>query len=242
MPPANHQVQAQAATQPPRKRRRSREPDWKTFYKNGLPKEVIVIEDTPEPEQPNGVSSSAQTLSGRTLVAGDSSVNGSSMKKRKRDDDLTPFDPVHHSAITASHTPSKSTIASDRTNSAIQTTAATSLGSLSSNGQYEYDTQPGQKRKRTTRQQIANEARRREAAIANDALAHYRPPPFPPKKARDVHIKVIPDVSVVCLWSHSFYGDIAADCDTSAATSRRIARTFVSMMMMDTTLLSQTTI
>ncbi|KAK3302571.1 kinase-like domain-containing protein [Chaetomium strumarium] len=190
MPPANHQVQAQAQTQPPRKRRR---PDWDTFYKNGLPKEVIVIEDTPEPEQLNGASSSAQPLSGRTLVAGDSSVNGSSMKKRKRDDDLTPFDPVHHSAIAASHTPSKSTIASDRTNSAIQTTAATSLGSLSSNGQYEYDTQPGQKRKRTTRQQIANETRRREAAIANDALAHYRPPPSPPKKARDVHIKVIPD-------------------------------------------------
>jgi dual-specificity kinase len=69
------------------------------------------------------------------------------------------------------------------------------LGSLSSNGQYEYDIQPGQKRKRTTRQQIANEARRREAGNLTDAYANYRPPPYPPKKARDVHIAVIPDVS-----------------------------------------------
>ncbi|ATY64931.1 kinase-like domain [Cordyceps militaris] len=27
----------------------TRQPDWNTFYKNGLPKEVIVIEDSPEP-------------------------------------------------------------------------------------------------------------------------------------------------------------------------------------------------
>ncbi|EPE10476.1 protein kinase [Ophiostoma piceae UAMH 11346] len=33
---------------PPRKRRRSGPPDWDTFYRNGLPQEVIVIEDSPE--------------------------------------------------------------------------------------------------------------------------------------------------------------------------------------------------
>jgi dual-specificity kinase len=187
--PAGSQAQPLAEPQPPRKRRRSREPDWNTFYKNGLPKEIIVIDDTPEPERPNAATAAAQTL------ANGHGANGSSTKKRKRDDEPTPYDPVHHSAALASHTPSKSTAGSDRTNSAIHTTAATSLGSLSSNGQYDYDTQPGQKRKRTTRQQLANEARKREAAIANDALAHYRPPPYPPKKARDVHIKVIPDVS-----------------------------------------------
>ncbi|KAK4106192.1 kinase-like protein [Parathielavia hyrcaniae] len=181
--------QAQPATepQPPRKRRRSREPDWKTFYKNGLPKEIIVIDDTPEPDQQSTAAAAAQTLANGRVA------NGSSTKKRKRDDEPTPYDPVHHSAAVGSHTPSKSAAASDRTNSAIHTTAATSLGSLSSNGQYDYEIQPGSKRKRTTRQQIANEARRREAAIVTDALAHYQPPPYPPKKARDVHIKVIPD-------------------------------------------------
>ncbi|KAK3295466.1 kinase-like domain-containing protein [Chaetomium fimeti] len=188
--PAAPQAQPLAESQPPRKKRRSREPDWKTFYKNGLPKEIIVIDDTPEPERANA---SATLANGRSHVVTNGGAPGSSAKKRKRDDEPTPYDPVHHSAALGSHTPSKSTAASDRTNSAIHTTAATSLGSLSSNGQYEYDTQPGHKRKRTTRQQIANEARRREAAIYTDALAHYRPPPYPPKKARDVHIKVVAD-------------------------------------------------
>ncbi|KAK4039946.1 kinase-like domain-containing protein [Parachaetomium inaequale] len=191
--PAASQAQPPAEPQPARKKRRSREPDWKTFYKNGLPKEIIVIDDTPEPDRPNAAAAAAQALAnGRQHVAANGAAS-SSAKKRKRDDEPTPYDPVHHSAAVGSHTPSKSTAASDRTNSAIHTTAATSLGSLSSNGHYEYDTQPGQKRKRTTRQQIANEARRREAAIYTDALAHYRPPPYPPKKARDVHIKVVPD-------------------------------------------------
>ncbi|AEO69024.1 29db2ef8-18f8-4056-a00c-f6c2c7ba4e67 [Thermothielavioides terrestris] len=196
MPPAvDVQARPLAEPQPPRKRRRSREPDWNAFYKNGLPKEVIVIDDTPEPERPSGPTGSSQTLvgSGSAQQTAPNSAPGSSAKKRKRDDEPTPYDPVRHSAAVGSHTPSKSTAASDRTNSAIHTTAATSLGSLSSNGQYEYETQAAQKRKRTTRQQIANEARRREAAIVSDALAHYRPPPYPPKKARDVHIKVIQD-------------------------------------------------
>ncbi|KAK4155179.1 kinase-like domain-containing protein [Chaetomidium leptoderma] len=192
--PAGLQAQPLAEPQPPLKKRRSREPDWTTFYKNGLPKEIIVIDDTPEPERSsNAATAAAQTLASSRQQVVANGANSSSAKKRKRDDEPTPYDPVHHSAVVASHTPSKSTAASDRTNSAIHTTAATSLGSLSSNGQYEYDTQPGQKRKRTTRQQIANEARRREAAIFTDALAHYRPPPYPPKKARDVHIKVVPD-------------------------------------------------
>ncbi|CAK7244430.1 MAG: serine threonine protein kinase CMGC group [Sporothrix thermara] len=39
-----------ADSQPPRKRRRSGPPDWGSFYRNGLPNEVIVIEDSPEPE------------------------------------------------------------------------------------------------------------------------------------------------------------------------------------------------
>ncbi|KAL2256690.1 hypothetical protein VTK26DRAFT_1302 [Humicola hyalothermophila] len=187
-------TQALTQPQPARKRRRSREPDWNAFYKNGLPKEIIVIEDTPEPEQPPPVANGTpQTVAGsRARIAATNGLNSSSAKKRKRGEEPTPYDPVH-SAAAGSHTPSKSTAPSDRTNSAIHTTAPTSLGSLSSNGQYEYDTQPGQKRKRTTRQQIANEARRREAGTVTDAYASYRPPPYPPKKAKDVHITVIPE-------------------------------------------------
>ena len=192
--PATSQAQPLPEPRPARKRRRSREPDWENFYKNGLPKEIIVIEDTPEPQQPNPSSQALTNGHAPAATAATDGANSSSAKKRKRDNEPTPYDPVHHSAVVGSHTPSKST-ASDRTNSAVHTTAATSLGSLSSNGLYEHNVQSGQKRKRTTRQQVANEARRRDAGAVTDAFASYKPPPFPPKKARDVHITVISDVS-----------------------------------------------
>jgi len=199
------QTQTQPLAGPPaKKRRRSRAPDWNQFFKNGLPQEIIVIDDTPEPETPNTVSASSQAYSngavnGTTNAANDLSARHLA-KKRKRDNEPPHYDPVYHNNIVGSHanTPrrrpslSKSTVSSDRTNSAVGTTAATSLGSLSSHSQYEYDTQPGQKRKRTTRQQVANELKRREAAVT-DAFVSYRPPPYPPKKASEVHVKVVHD-------------------------------------------------
>ena len=92
------------------------------------------------------------------------------------------------------NTPSGSTISSDRTNSANHTTAATSLGSLSSNGQYDYEAQPGQKRKRT-RQQHAEEVKRRELGMLGHTYTSYQPPPHPPKKAAEVFVRVESDVS-----------------------------------------------
>jgi ribosomal protein S7 len=95
---------------------------------------------------------------------------------------------------------SGSTISTDRTTSAIHTTAATSLGSHSSNGQNGYeaavDVQPGQKRKRTaTRLQIANEDKERELETNGDAFTNYKPPPRPPIKAPDVQVKQVADVN-----------------------------------------------
>lgn len=209
--PAVAQAHTALESQPARKRRRSREPDWNTFYKNGLPAEVIIIDDSPEPSQKPaaGTVSSTTTLPGNNGGPISSVSNTTSArhvaKKRKRDDEPAHYDPVYHSNLVSSHattphqisTPSKSTISTDRTNSAIHTTAATSLDSLSSTGgQYNYDTQAGQKRKRTTRQQVATEARRREAGALADAYTSYQPPPYPPKKAADVHVKVISDVGV----------------------------------------------
>lgn len=206
-----------------RKRRRSREPDWGNFYKNGLPKEIIVIDDTPEPEpaKPPAKAATQPTVKdsstiSTTLTASHTS-NGLSnnppstrtsaryvAKKRKRDDKPIPYDPVYHSVLTETRpdslhhhaTPCKSTSSSDRTTSANHTTAATSLDSLSSTtSQDYYEVQAGQKRKRTTRQQIATDAQRREAAGVTDAYISYRPPPYPPKKAADVPVKVIQDSS-----------------------------------------------
>jgi len=191
---------------PASKRRRSDGPDWQEFYKNGLPKEVIVIDDSPEPAttpastktltngHTNGVAPGAPTPA---TTAGGRHV----AKKRKRDDEApaTRYDPVHNRVLSSNtnERPSGSTISSDRTNSVIQTTAATSLGSHSSNGNghYDYEAQPGQKRKRTTRQQIANEAKKREVDLLSHPHVSYQPPPNPPKKASEVPVRLCPDVS-----------------------------------------------
>ncbi|RDW84565.1 hypothetical protein BP6252_02155 [Coleophoma cylindrospora] len=187
-----------------KKRQRSREPrepDWHQFYKNGLPKEVIVIDDSPPPELSASVISNAPSRA----VAG-SATKQHAAKKRKRDDAGQMFDPVYQLNPSPSNgvspaykdSGSASTISTDRTTSAIHTTAATSLGSHSSNGNgYEaVDVQPGQKRKRTvTRQQLANEAKRRELEENGDAFTNYKPPPRPPIKAQEVNVKVVHDNS-----------------------------------------------
>lgn len=184
-----------------KKRQRSRdvkEPDWEKFYANGLPKEVIVIDDSPEPS--SSVVSNTQASS-RIVVGSD---NRHAAKKRRRDDVGAAYDPVYHLGPSQSnnHSPeykdsSGSTISTDRTTSAIHTTAATSLGSHSSNGNgYENaDVQAGQKRKRQgTRLQLANEAKRKELEINGDAFSNYQPPPKPPIKAADVQVKAVADV------------------------------------------------
>jgi dual-specificity kinase len=194
-----------AVSKPPARRsqrpKEQREPDWHSFYKNGLPKEVIVIDDSPTPELSASVVSNGPA--NYTGVGGNSRH---AVKKRKRDDVGSAYDPVYQLGPDSNEqTPqykdsaSGSTISTDRTTSAIHTTAATSLGSHSSNGQNGYETediQPGQKRKRTaTRLQIANEAKRKELEVNGDAFSNYKPPPRPPIKAPEVHVKQIPDVS-----------------------------------------------
>jgi dual-specificity kinase len=201
-----------SSEQASKKRQRSREPDWNKFYKNGLPKEVIVIDDSP----PRQISDSVEALQATTgsrnqanrTVAGGSVRHAA--KKRKRDDAGPAYDPLYHLQGSHSNTntphynesPSGSTISTDRTTSALHTTAATSLGSQYStngngiNGYQAEDVQPGQKRKRVnTRQQIANEAKRREIEMNGDAYSNYRPPPRPPLKAAEVNVKVVQDVS-----------------------------------------------
>ncbi|KAF6821055.1 CMGC/CLK protein kinase [Colletotrichum sojae] len=206
MPASSNAQPSQSSQSSGRKRRRSTGPDWKKFYQNGLPKEVIVIDDTPEPEAGKVTGNGVRVVSNGTLngIATNGAPSASARpaaKKRKRDDEPPPYDPVYHnnkyaanSHTTTPHhngTPSGSTISTDRTTgSAIHTTAATSL---SSNGQEYYDAQPGQKRKRT-RQQIAQEAKKREVEIP-DPFSSYKPPPYPPKKAPDVPVKVVHDHS-----------------------------------------------
>lgn len=186
---------AARAEQPSRKRRRSREPDWNNFYKNGLPKEIIVIDDTPEPEANTGRKITNGTATGPT----DSTSGRQVAKKRRRDDEPGTIQGAgYHIKYLGSQnntplqtsTPTGSSISSsDRTNSALNTAPT----SLSSNGQYD-DVQVPLKRKRT-RQQVANEAKRRDIDGLGDPFFTYKPPPYPPKKAGEVNVQVIHDVS-----------------------------------------------
>jgi dual-specificity kinase len=195
MPPTSSA--AMSKPQNARKRQRSREPrkpDWKKFYEKGLPQEVIIIDDSPTPDPSEPLISHTHHDSGRE--------SRQPQKKRKRNDVGNAYDPIYGHSRSINHTPdyknsAGSTISTDRTTSANHTTAATSLGSHSSNGQNGYqatDVQPGQKRKRTaTRLQLANE-KRRELEVNGDPFTNYKPPPNPPVKASDVHVKVVPDV------------------------------------------------
>lgn len=190
MPPSTASTTQTFSDGQPRKRRRSKEPDWKTFYKNGLPKEIIVIDDTPEPDEKPALTSSS-----RTHANEDATRQG---PKRRRKEDVVRNDDAY-SRVNGSYqqTSNSGSTSTDRTTSAHNTTAATSLGSLSSNGQYDYETrQVGQKRKRT-RQQIAQEAKRREIEVLGDAFVTYRPPQKPVKKAGDVTVRSVNDVSLL---------------------------------------------
>ncbi|KAI0128755.1 kinase-like domain-containing protein [Xylariales sp. AK1849] len=190
--PASTATQDHSGGGSARKRRRSKEPDWNVFYKNGLPKEIIVIDDTPEPDA--DIKEVASNYSTSTYTNG--TANGSDAaprhvaKKRRRDDAYQNSRLPNGSHIA---TPNSGSTSTDRTTSANNTTAATSLGSLSSNGQYDYESQQtGQKRKRT-RQQIAQEAKRREVEVLGDAYVSYRPPQKPVKKSGEVAVRVVND-------------------------------------------------
>lgn len=198
--PASASISATKANVKKRQRSQDpRAPDWQQFYKNGLPKEVIVIDDSPTPEPTASVTSNA--AHGRAAAEANARH---AAKKRRRDDVGGAYDPVYHLGPSVSNNRSPeykensgSTISTDRTTSAIHTTAATSLGSHSSNGQNGYEAaETGQKRKRTaTRLQSANEAKRKELEMNGDAFTSYRPPPRPPIKAAEVVVKQIQDVS-----------------------------------------------
>ncbi|CAH0048997.1 unnamed protein product [Clonostachys solani] len=191
-----HYTGSNMHSQPAKKRRRSHGPDWKEFYRNGLPSEIIVIDDdTPEPDAsakqtsaPNRAAVIEQNTNKKT--ASINSPNGQTTRKRRRDEDpkTAPGTSGYHIRYINGHSASSATISSDRTTSALNSTAPTSLSSQS---QHE-ESQLPLKRKRT-RQQVANEAKRRDTDVLGNRCFTYKPPPFPPKKAPDVRVKVIHD-------------------------------------------------
>ncbi|KAI9880265.1 MAG: dual specificity protein kinase kns1 [Pleopsidium flavum] len=184
-------------------RKRERRPDWNDFYRNGPPKEIIVIDDdSPPPKPPSEDGRPNHTT--RTVMG-----NGNSQQhanKKRKTGPGSAYDSVYdqqhsYSATQTPHyrdSPSATTISTDRTTSALNTTAGTSLGSHSggSNGAYAEDGAVGQKRKRITRKQVADEAKRREIEVNGDAYSSYIPPPKPPIKAKEVFVPPVHDLTL----------------------------------------------
>lgn len=177
---------------------RRRTTDWNDFYRNGLPKEVIVIDDDdedlqpPPPRQPNLARTATNTSARHT-------------DKKRKTATSTAYDPVYnqHTSYSTTQTPyydsPNHSLSTDRTTSALNTTAATSLGSQISNGHHisPLDSAAvGQKRKRTRAvvQDEAKQAKRRELDHDDNPFSLYQPPPNPVIKAKDVYVQVIPDV------------------------------------------------
>ncbi|KAB8272224.1 kinase-like domain-containing protein [Aspergillus minisclerotigenes] len=198
MPPTHNGVSASAA---PTQTGRRKKPDWGEFYKNGIPKEVIVIDDTPPPEQSKGSARNFATTS--TVTAASNGNLPQPAGKKRRTGVESAYDVTYYDRPSFSINPqhygedsSAASISTDRTTS-LHTTAPTSLSqgsSGASNGVYYEDANIGQKRKRvTTRKSARDEQKRRELENAGDAFLNYIPPPKPIIKAKDVPVPVVRD-------------------------------------------------
>ena len=156
----------------------SKKADWNNFYRNGIPKEVIVIDDSPEPSR-------------RT---------GQHPEKRRKVDTSAAYGPAHgQQGIKHDESISTSTGSSARTASAMYSTAPTSLTSQGSGGQKTQridESQSGQKRKRPQRNNQRDDSPGPEYITQNHSWSNYYPPPKPPVKASDVFVKPVRDVSI----------------------------------------------
>ncbi len=178
-------------------RKRERRPDWHEFYKNGPPKEIIVIDDD-SPPPPKHVENERVNHTTRTVVREPEHAT-----KKRKTAQKSVYEPVQYQQpaysnprTTHAGNTGSTTISTDRTTS-LQTTAPTSLGSHTSHGSmgaYVDDGMGGQKRKRVTRQQTADEKKRKEIETNGDAYSSYVPPPKPPIKAKEVHVPPVRDV------------------------------------------------
>ncbi|KAL9054531.1 MAG: hypothetical protein Q9162_004087 [Coniocarpon cinnabarinum] len=174
-----------------RNKQQSKKTNWNDFYKNGLPKEVIVIDDD-SPDATTGDSGLKRTTSQhenkrrRTDAAYENMQNGYSKQAPRN---------LPHVYDDAN---SSSTASSARNTSALYSTAPTSLTSVSSgNGQQMQqrldEERAGQKRKRTSRYAPEEETPEVEVTSHKQAWTNYIPPAKPPVKAGEVYTPLIRD-------------------------------------------------
>jgi dual-specificity kinase len=179
-----------------RSARSTRKPDWDEFYKNGVPSEIIVIDDdTPDPDR---------------SYKNDSAHDRHTDKKRKTGASAN-YDPVYNPqpSYSTTQTPyydnssANHTVSTDRTAPLYKGTGSSSIGPSLTNGAYYAPLEEGvvgQKRKRTGRALDDNKALKRRddrhLSPLKSPFSAYVAPPKPPIKARDVYVKVIKDVSL----------------------------------------------
>ena len=183
--------------------------DWGAFYKNGPPKEIIVIDDDTPP--PQSSPRKATRRPPQYYSKNEAEVLEPAAKKRRTvaGSSYETAPSRHHGSYSDTNSPhgagsGSPSISTDRTTS-MHTTAPTSMGSHGSIGRvYQDNTIVGtKKRKRVTRQSASDEKRRREQEVLGDAYSLYIPPPNPPIKARDVHVQLIRDVSLLTIHATS---------------------------------------
>lgn len=176
-----------------------KKPDWNEFYRNGVPKEVIVIDDddSPAPQAPAGASRFKKTVSNLLMPFKPFSLAASYVAPG-----LTiPSSLQSLASYSATQTPyNENTASTDRTTAAYNsTTAPTSLEQQAANGAYaaHYDDATaavGQKRKRTRVAAEDTRATKRREVRASP-YSDYQPPRKPPTKAKDVYVETIADRS-----------------------------------------------
>ncbi|KAK5145051.1 hypothetical protein LTR04_001406 [Oleoguttula sp. CCFEE 6159] len=198
-PAVNHSTTSTSAST---SRRSERKVDWAEYFGNHPPEETIMIhdDDSPPAQQQPKPSRSGQIA---RAPATQGSIHHADKKRKTTASNA--YDPAYQQQPSYSNThtpyydesPSNATSSTGRTTSAINTTAATSLGSQVS-GTYLPPLEEGvvgQKRKRTTRKSTADEKKRDTQTHVVDAYSSYVPPPKPPIKAGDVFVNVVQDKS-----------------------------------------------
>ncbi|KAK5091767.1 serine threonine protein kinase CMGC group [Lithohypha guttulata] len=169
-------------------------PNWNEFYKNGVPKEIIVIDDDSPPPQASTSNVCDQQQ--------DSYSNAG--RKRKIDQGYeveyadSPVYSTHHAQYGNSSS-SNSVHSGGRTNSIQTVTAPTSLesyGGTTASNSYE-DVRIGQKRKRVAPpKETRQSTKRKQQEAQTDPFLDYIPPSKPPRKAGEVNVPVVRDVRV----------------------------------------------
>lgn len=200
--PASYKPPSQASSMAPSQSNsvlpdgQRKQPNWNEFYKNGIPKEIIVIDDDSPPPSTYGRREDRQDQPDGSLY----STNSGGKRKLDQGYEIEYTDsPTYstHPAKFDGSSASASVHSGDRTTSLQTITAPTSLESYGSNtasNSYE-DVRVGQKRKRIQPQKETRaQTKRKQQESASDPYTDYVPPAKPLRKAGDVHVPVIRDV------------------------------------------------